>query len=115
MDWRQFLPLPFVLWLLAMLSVGPPYFRRLRLFFDRLESHHQSEFTRLGRPSLSLLRKNIGSDISALRFISRKMYADLPDEDLVRLGESVRIRLFLWAAGIVYFLVAMPIMATYRT
>ena len=114
MDWRLLLPGPFLLWLLAMLYVGPSYFRRLRLFLDRLEGHHQPVFESIGRPGLSLLLRNPGSDMSAIIYISRRKYRDLPDEEVVRLGDSVRIRLILWVAGMTYFLVAMPIMATYR-
>jgi hypothetical protein len=113
-DWRLYLPLIFILWLLAMLYVGPSYFRRLRQFIDRLKSHHESVFEQLGRPSLALLKMSMGSSLSTVWYVARKDYRHLSDDELIRLGDSVWIRLVLWVAGFVYMAIAFPIMATYQ-
>lgn len=114
MDWRLYIAPIFILWLLAMLYVGPSYFRRLGLFTDRLESHHKSVFERLGHPTLSLLKMNLGSSVSTVWFVVRKEYRQLPDDELLRLGDSVWVRLMLWVAGFVYIIIAFPIAATYQ-
>ena len=88
-----------VLWLLAMLYVGPSYFRCLRLLIAQLESHHRSEFERLGRPSLSISSMAVGSTTALVWFVLRKDYLRLSDPETTRLGNSTRNRLLFSLAG----------------
>lgn len=114
MDWRLFIAPIFILWLVAMLYVGPSYFRRLGQFIARLESHHERVYDRLGQPSLSLADIRISSTLPTVWFVARKKYGELADEKIVQLGDAVRIRLLISMAGIVYLVVAIPIAATYQ-
>lgn len=114
MDWRLYIAPLFILWLLAMLYVGPSYFRRLGQFIDRLESHHEELFERLGRPSLALSAIAIGNSFSTAWFVARKQYRQLDDDEIKRLGDAVWTRLMFSVAGLVFTVVAFPITATYQ-
>ncbi len=114
MDWRLYIAPIFVLWLLAMLYVGPSYFRRLGQFISRLESHHEGVFEELGRPSLSLTAIRVGNSWSTVWFVARKAYRQLGDDEIDRLGDSVWIRLMFCNAGAVFTLIAFPLAAPYR-
>ena len=48
-------------WLVAMLCVGPGYFRRLHELIARLAEHDPEACEGLGRPSLDILTTQIGS------------------------------------------------------
>ena len=114
MDWQLFIAPIFILWLLAMLYVGPSYFRRLGQFISRLESDHEEVFERLGRPGLSLTKLKMGNSWSTVWFVARKEYRSLDDDEIVRIGDSVRVRLMVWVAGFAYIIAAMPVLATYQ-
>ncbi len=102
----------FLLWLLAMLYVGPSYFRRLGQFIDRLESHHNPEFERLGRPSLKMLKMTMGSAMAVVWFVLRKGYLQLSDAEITRLGNSTRSRLLFSMAGLLIPFVMLPLSAS---
>ena len=114
MDWRLYIPIVFILWLIAMLYVGPSYFTRLRQFINRLESHHEAVFDRLGRPGLSLTALRTRNSWSTVWFVARKEYRRLDDDEIVRIGDAVWLRLMLWVGGFAYIVIALPIMATYQ-
>ena len=99
MDMAMLLAPLLILWLLAMLYVGPSYFRRLGQLIDRLEKHHNSEFERLGRPSLKMLRMTMGSTLAVVWFVLRKDYLQLPDDETTQLGNATRSRLMFSLAG----------------
>lgn len=101
-----------ILWLLAMLYVGPSYFRRLEQLIDRLESHHDSEFERLGRPSLKMLKMTMGSAMAVVWFVLRRDYLRLSDAETTRLGHSTRSRLLFSMAGPLIMFVMLPITAS---
>ena len=86
-------------WLLAMLYIGPSYFRRLRELIDLLSKHHPSTFGRLGQPSLDLLKMQIGSSASLVSFVLRKAYLDLDDPEATRIGNAARWRLLFSFSG----------------
>jgi hypothetical protein len=92
--------LAFVGWLLAMLYVLPTYFRRLRELVDLLSNRHPDTFERLGRPSLDLLKTQIGSTANLVFFVLRKDYLELDDPDVARSGHAARWRLLLSLAGV---------------
>ena len=114
MDWRLYIAPMFILWLLAMLYVGPSYFRRLGQLIARLESHHAAVFDRLGRPSLSMLKMTIGSSASTVWFVLQRDYRRLEDDEAIRLGDSVWRRLICQLAGFIFIVIAFPIAATYQ-
>ena len=101
----------FLLWLIAMLYVGPTYFRRLGQLIDRLKSHHSDEFERLGRPSLKMLEMTIGSGVAIVLFVVRKNYLALSDDELTDLGDSARSRLIFSMIGPLIVTIMLPISA----
>ena len=83
-----------------MLYIGPTYFERLGKLIERLKSHHESEFRRLGEPSLGMLEMKMRSTAAVVWFVLRKDYRELADPEMVRLGDATRIRLFFSLAGV---------------
>jgi hypothetical protein len=89
-----------VFWLVAMLYVGPTYFRCLGQLMERLKSHHYSKFELLGEPSMSILEMKMSSTAAVVWFVLRKDYRELADPEIVRLGDATRIRLLFSLAGV---------------
>ena len=107
MNLAYFAALLLVFWLLAMLYVGPTYFRRLGALIERLENQHATEYERLGRPSLNPLQMNIGSTYALVRFVLSKDYQQLSDSEVTRLGNAARSRLLFSLSGILLVLLIM--------
>jgi hypothetical protein len=91
-----------VVWLLAMMYVGPSYFRRLRDLIERLAEQHAAEYERLGRPSIEIQPTRMASTASIERYVLEKRYTELEDAELTRLGNALRWRLQFMASGILF-------------
>ena len=79
-----------VVWLIAMMYVGPSYFRRLKELIERLIEHHPAEYERLGRPSIEMQPTRMASTDSIEHYVLKKFYTDLEDPELNRLGDAMR-------------------------
>ena len=92
--------------LLAMLYVGPSYFRRLGQLIEILRTDSPEIYEQLGRPSISFLDINIRSSMAMVSYVLRRKYSSLACERTRHLAESIRNRLFAWVIPFLLFAIA---------
>ena len=84
----------FILDLLALLFVGPMYFRALSKLLDYLKSEKTEIWDELGRPSL-ITNNSISSTISTIKYIVNKSYISSHDKNLINLADRTRQLFYL--------------------
>lgn len=92
----------FIFDLLALLLIGPMYFRALGKLLDYIKSEQPEIWDELGRPSL-VTNNSIHNSISTIRYLIKRSYKDNRDINLVNLANRAR-RLFYLSTTMAIFL-----------
>ena len=92
-----------------LLFAGPSYIRKLRVFLGMLQSNHRSTYEYLREPSLSISNITIQSVYAVTTYVIFRKYLQLHDDELTRIGNSVRWRLIASVATMIAFAVLMPV------
>lgn len=84
----------FIFDLLALLFVGPMYFRALGKLLDYIKTEKIEIWDELGRPSL-VTNNSISSSISTIKYLVKKSYMSSHDTNLINLADRARQLFYL--------------------
>lgn len=75
--------------------------------FKLLENRHPGKYNAMGRPSL-ILNNSLSNNISFMKFLLRREYAELDDKTISRLGGLMLVFLVLYMCAFLALLLSMP-------